>query len=334
MEIISFDKEIRKLSKGIKMFNTQEAEYFIINAQQYAKITNEKLPSALSVDDVIDRMRANVAVCRKLMTNNNKFIDTYLKPFFSEPESIGKEDAILLQGFARKLHNPIYSNEDERVKLDSFLALDIYRSLIKWAEHVKDTECLIQCWFCIGDIYYLLSGSLYSPDSVNATNKSLKLVEKLGGYLMLKDKNTRLCAAACYNQLAISTYNSRNAGYREKFLAIDNALAFYNRDDVRTLDKEFPWQTWIDDVNGNIYYMGIHYEFMKCIGTIPLDLAERVYDFNRTYFSPEELAQLDSSVDNVCSSFIYRSIKTLESEKWIHCIQYIIPAYHSGHIGT
>jgi hypothetical protein len=77
---------------------------------------------------------------------------------------------------------------------------------------------------------------------------------------------------------------------------------------VREADPDFPWQSWIDDVNGNIYYMGIHYEFMKCIGTITPDLAERVYSFNRAYFKTEELAQLDSDDDAVCSRFIDKAI--------------------------
>jgi response regulator RpfG family c-di-GMP phosphodiesterase len=314
------------------LFDTQDAERFIQNAQVYAKVTNEKLPPGLSQDDVTDRMRANVSICRQLMLENNNFIDSCLSPFFSEPKNIDNEDAIWLLDFARRLHNPIYSNEDKRLKLDSFLALEIYKALVKKEEEAKNIELLIKCWFGIGDIYYLLSGSLYSPESVNATKKAMELAEKAGGYFALKDKNARLCAAACYNQLAISTYNSREAGYEEKFNAIDSALAFYNRDDAREADSDFPWQSWIDDVNGNIYYMGIHYEFMKCIGPITPDLAERVYSFNRAYFNAEELTQLDSDDDTVCSSFIDKAINTTDSEKWIHCIEYIIPAYHSGHI--
>jgi len=314
------------------LFNTQEAEHFILNARAYAKIANEKMPPGLYEDEVIERMRANVAICRRLMIENNKFIDTCLKPFFNEPESIDSGNAVYFLDFARRLHNPIYSNEDERIKLDSFLALEIYRALVKKGEKAQDTELLIKCWFGIGDIYYFLSGSLYSQDSIDATKKAMELVEKAGGYFALKDRNTRLCAAACYNQLAISTYNSGKAGYPEKFLAIDNALAFYNHDDVRKADRDFPWQSWIDDVNGNIYYMGIHYEFMKSIGPITPELAERVYGFNRAYFNAEELAQLDSDSGAICAGFIEKAINTAESEQWTHCIQYIIPAYHSGHI--
>jgi hypothetical protein len=314
------------------MFDTQEAERFIINVQIYAKIVNERLPPGLSGNAVLRRMKANVAICRQLMNDNNKFIGAYLNPVFTKPEETSDEDAVLLLDFARRLHNPIYSNEDERIKLDSFLALDIYKALVKRAEKVKDTEQLIKCWFGIGDIFYLLSGSLYSPDSVDATRKAMDLVKESGGYFALKDRNTRLCAAACYNQMAISTYNSTKAGYREKFRAIDSALIFYNRDDVRGRDPDFPWQSWIDDVYGNIYYMGIHYEFMKCIGPIDPYLTERVYDYNRAYFSPEELELIDSNDDEICSAFIKNAINSVESEKWIHCIQYIIPAYHSGHI--
>jgi len=314
------------------MFNTQEAERFIINAHRYAEIVKEKLPSGLSIDSVIGRMRANVALCSHLMNDNNEFIDTYLNPVFTEPEKINNEDAVCLLDFARKLHSPIYSNEDERVKLDSFLALDIYRALVKRAEKANDIEHLIKCWFGIGDIYYLLSGSLYSPESVDATKKAMELVEQSGGYFSLKDKDARRCAAACYNQLAISTYNSNKAGYSEKFQAIDDALTFYSREDVRNFDPDFPWQSWTDDVNGNVYYMGIHYEFMKCIGPIAPNLGEHVYNFNRAYFTREELARLDSSDDGVCGGFIRESINTAESDKWIHCIQYIIPAYHSGRI--
>jgi response regulator RpfG family c-di-GMP phosphodiesterase len=316
------------------LFNSQDAKRFIQNAQAYAKITGEKLPPGLSEDDVMDRMRGNVAICRRLMIENNKFIDVYLKPVFTEPETMDNEDANRLLDFARRLHNPIYSNEDERVKLDSFLALDVYHALVKKGEKAQNIELLIKCWFGIGDIYYLLSGSLYSPDSVNATKTAMELVEDAGGYPALKDRNARLCAAACYNQLAISTYNSRKADYIEKFREIDNALAFYNRDDVRNLDPDFPWQSWIDDVNGNIYYMGIHYEFMKCIGPIAPDLAERVYRFNRAYFKPDELARLDSDDDAVCGDFIGKTINTAGSGQWIHCIQYLIPAYHSGHIDS
>jgi len=332
------------------MFNTQEAERFIINAQKYAKIINERLPPGLSQDEVIERLKGNAAICRQLMIENNQFIDTYLKPIFTGSKNTGHEEAVAfkkavafeeagvfeeadaLLDFARRLHNPVYSNEDERIKLDSFLALDIYQGLVKKCEESQDIELLIKCWFGIGDIYYLLSGALYSPDSIIATRKALELVDKAGGYFSLKDKNARLCAAACYNQLAISTYNSRESGYQEKFQEIDKALAFYNRDDVRSLDPDFPWQCWIDDVNGNIYYMGIHYEFLKNIGPIAPELAERVYNFNRAYFTSEELAQLDSDDDAVCSSFIEKAINTASSEQWIHCIQYIIPAYHSGHI--
>jgi len=314
------------------MFDVQAAERFIANAQRYAKITNEKLPPGLSADEVLRRMRANVAVCRQLMTENSRFIDTCLKPIFTEPESLGNEEAIQLLDFARALHNPFYSKENKRIKNDSFLAIDLYNALVKWAVKVRDVEYLIKCWFGMGDIYYLLSGSLYSPDSVIAIGKALALVEENGGYFALKDKNTRLCAAACYNKLAISTYNSSESGYVEKFQAIDNALAFYSRDDVRRTDSDFPWQTWIDDVNGNIYYMGIHYEFMASIGKITPDLGERVYGFNRAYFTHEELKLLDSNDDLICSNFIKNSINIDESDKWIHCIQYIIPAYHSGHI--
>jgi hypothetical protein len=314
------------------LFGTQDSERFIQNARQYAKVTNEKLPPGLDEDDVIGRMKTNVTICRQLMVENNKFIDAYLRPFFSEPESIDNEDAIRLLDFARRLHHPIYSNEDKRLKLDSFLALEIYKALVKKGEKAKNIELLIKCWFGIGDIYYLLSGALYSPDSVNATKKAMELVEEAGGYFALKDRNARLCAAACYNQLAISTYNSNEADYREKFQAIDNALAFYSRDDARVNDPDFPWQSWVNDVNGNIYYMGIHYEFMKSIGPIAPDLAERVYGFNRAYFRAEELTQLDSDDDAVCGSFIEKAINTAGSEQWIRCIQYIIPAYHSGHI--
>jgi len=70
-----------------------EAKRFIQNAQAYAKITNEKLPSGLSKDEVIGRMKSNVAICRQLMIENNQFIDACLKPFFSEPESMGNDDA-------------------------------------------------------------------------------------------------------------------------------------------------------------------------------------------------------------------------------------------------
>jgi len=314
------------------MFDTQAAEDFITNAQRYAKIIGEKLPAGYSVDGLISHMKANVAICRQLMTENNNFIATYLKPVFAKPENLDFEDAVKLLDFTRRLHHPFYSKESERVKLDSFLAIDLYKALIKWATKTKDTEYSIKCWFGIGDIYYLLSGSLYSPDSVNAVKKAMELVEEAGGYFMLSEKNTRLCAAACYNKLAISTFNSIESGYPEKFLAIDNALAFYNRNDVRSFDPDFPWQTWIDDVNGNINYMGIHYEFMKSIGQIAPDLGERVYSFNRSYFTPQELAQLDSEDDTICSNFIQESININESDMWIHCIQYIIPSFHSGHI--
>ncbi|MDR0497078.1 MAG: hypothetical protein LBH42_05645 [Treponema sp.] len=314
------------------MFNTQEAERFISNAQRYAKITNEKLPPGLSEDEVISRMRANATLCRQLMMDNNKFIETYLNPIVSEHGEVNTKDANQILDFARRLHHPFYSKEDDRIKFDSFLALELYQALVKKTEKAQDIEFLIKCWFGIGDIFYLLSGSLYSPDSVIAIKKAMELIEESGGYFMLKDKNARLCAAACYNKLAISTYNSREAKYLEKFQAIDNALAFYYRNDVRSLDPDFPWQCWIDDVNGNIYYMGIHYEFMKCIGPISPDLAERVYNFNRAYFTPEELDMLDSNDDNVCRNFINNSINSADSEKWIQCIQYIIPSYHSGHI--
>jgi len=314
------------------MFNTQEAERFIINAQAYTKITNEKLPPGLSQDEVIERMRSNVALCRRLMIENNQFIDVYLKPLFSDPENMDSKDAVCLLNFARRLHNPVYSNKDEHIKLDSFLALEVYQALVKKGEKSRDVEFLVKCWFGISDIYCLLSGSLYSADSVDTTRKALEIVENAGGYFALKDKNARLCAAACYRQLAISTYNSRKAGYEEKFQEIDNALAFYSRDDVRSLDPDFPWQTWIDSVNGDLHYMVIHYECMKNIGTIPDSLRERVYNFNRSYFSANELEQLDSEDYGICSAFILDSINTNESEKWIHCILYIISAFHSGHI--
>lgn len=314
------------------MLDIQETDRFIINTQIYAKIANERLPPGLSGNRVINHLRTNVAICRQLMTDNNKFIDTYLKPLFTEPENIDNEDAVRFLDFARKLHHPYYSRDNERVKLDSFLALDIYRSLIKRAEKINDIDQLIKCWFGIGDIYYFLSGALYSPDSVAAAKKALEIVEEAGGYLSLKDKNTRLCAAACYNKIAISTYNSRKAGYEEKFKAIDDALAFYNRNDVQSLDPDFPWKTWIDDVNGNIYYMGIHYEFLKDIGPITPDLAERVYSFTRSYFTTDELAKIDSNDDEVCGGFIKKAISSADSEKWSQCIQYIIPAYHSGNI--
>jgi hypothetical protein len=312
------------------LFNVQEAENFIKNVRLYEKITNERLPPELCVEEVISRMKNNVTICRRLMIENDRFIDTYLNPVFAEPEKVDYEEAGFLLDFARRLHNPIYSNEDERIKLDSFLALDIYEALVKKDE--QDIELSIKCWFGIGDIYYLLSGSLYSPDSVTATRKAMDLIDKAGGYLALKDKNTRLCAAACYNQLAISTYNSREAGYREKFLAIDSALDFYSRDDVREADPDFPWQNWTDDVKTDINYMVIHYEFMKNIGPITNDLGERVYHFNRSCFSDGELKQIDSDNDGICRAFIQNSINTNGSEKWIHCILYIISAYHSGHI--
>jgi hypothetical protein len=177
------------------LFDTREAERFIQNAQSYVKVTNEKLPHGLSQDDVLDRMRANVSICRQLMLENNNFIDSCLKSFFSSPNSIDDEDALRLLDFARRLYNPIYSNEDERIKLDSFLALDIYKALVNKGE--QDIELLIKCWFGIGDIYYLLSGSLYSPESVKATKKAMELAGKAGGYFALKDRNTRLCTAAC-----------------------------------------------------------------------------------------------------------------------------------------
>jgi hypothetical protein len=278
--------------------------------------------------------------CRQLMIENNKFIDAYLKPIFAEPETMDNEDANQLLDFARRLHNPIYSNEDERVKLDSFLALDVYHALVKKGEKAQNVELLIKCWFGIGDIYYLLSGALYSPESVDATKKAMEFVEEAGGYFALKDKNARLCAAACYNQLAVSAYNSRKADYAEKFKEIDNALAFYNRNDVRVIDPDFPWQSWLDDVNEDIYYMSLHYEDSYYIGLryeyiyrpIAPDLAERVYGFNRAYFKPEEIAQLDSDDDAVCGGFIRRAINTAGSKQWIHCILYIFSAYHSGHI--
>ena len=314
------------------MFSEQAALSYISNAEKYATITNEKLPPGLSADEVIDRMKSNVTICRQLMTENNEFINTYLKPFFTDAESIDSEDAPKLLEFARSLHRPYYSRKVERKNLDSFLALDIYNALVKWATKEKDTEFLIKSWFGIGDIYYFIAGALYSHDSVNAINEALNIADQAGGYLMLKDENTRLCAAACYNKLAISAYNSRKAGYPEKFRAIDRALEFYMRADVRSLDPDFPWQIWIDDVNGNLYYMGIHYEFLKSIGTIESDLGERVYAFNRAFFSKEELAQLESEDDAVCGNFIKDSIYIDDSDKWIHCIQYIIPAFHSGHI--
>ena len=314
------------------MFKKEEALNFIANAEQYSNIINEKLPPDLTVDEVIGRMRDNVAICRNLMDENNRFIDSNLKPVFADPAMLTKTQAEELLWFARSLHNPIYSNEDERTRKDSFLALDVYRALGKWAEKTHETEHLVKCWFGIGDIFYLLAGSLYSHDSVYATRKALELVEKAGGYFALKDKNARRCAAACYNQLAISVYNSRDAGYKEKFKAIDKALEFYNRDDVKEFDRDFPWQSWIDDVNGNIEYMGIHYEFMTSIGPITPDLAERVYNFNRAFFSKEELARLDSYDDEVCEKFIEEAINSPESEKWMHSIYCIICAFHSGHI--
>jgi hypothetical protein len=120
-------------------FNT-----FIQNAQVYAKIINEKLPPGLSEDDVVDCMRANVSICRQLIVENNNFIDSCLRSFFPEPKSIDNEDAIRLLDFARRLHNPIYSNEDKRLKLDSFLALEIYKALVKNEKKTKNIEHLIK----------------------------------------------------------------------------------------------------------------------------------------------------------------------------------------------
>lgn len=68
-------------------------------------------------------------------------------------------------------------------------------------------------------------------------------------------------------------------------------------------------------------FLEIPHEFMKCIGTITAELAERVYGFNRAYFKPQELVQLDSEDDAVCRGFIEKTINTAGSEQWIHCIQ-------------
>ena len=61
------------------MFDSKEAELFILNAQRYAKITNEILPPGLSADEVISRLKGIVAICRQLMADNNKFIGKFLK---------------------------------------------------------------------------------------------------------------------------------------------------------------------------------------------------------------------------------------------------------------
>jgi hypothetical protein len=278
------------------MYTSDAGSRFISNAKQYTSLSNEKLQGGLGKNEVIRHQKSNVATCRSIMMENNSFIDTNLKPFFKEPRAISAEEAENFLAFAKELHHPVYSNADDRIKYDSFLALDIYKALLKYAEAQGQKDLELQCWFYIGDIYYLLAGGAYAKDSIDATVRAMEIGRELGGYHKIADRTTRLCAAASPNQLAISYFNYAKAEYEDIFKAIEDARNFYTDESHQALDPDFPWKSWLDDVEGNIYYMGTRFEFIADREVTPIrpDLANRQWAFCRQHFEPKQLARLES----------------------------------------
>ncbi|WP_010256968.1 HD-GYP domain-containing protein [Treponema primitia] len=307
------------------MIHKEIQDHFIENAETYTRLTNEKLPRGLNADEIIKTMIERTGKCRIIMVENNTFIDENLKPVFADPAALAEAEADELFAFACRLYSVPYLG-DEGKSVDQFLALELFKALAVNAQATGKIERELQCQYIIGEICHYLNGIMFTAEAIEAMHRVLDLA---GDYVSIKDKKTRYYAVAAYRGLTACLFNY--GSYREFFDTVDKAVLFYARQDVRSLDPDFPW----DELTNKVYklqgWVGSHLEFG--VGKpIDEDLAERNYQVLVQGFDSRELGILHGSDREKRRAVIGEETKKTEKENGMTIACYAVSAFHTGHI--
>ncbi|MDR0897608.1 MAG: hypothetical protein LBN04_07100, partial [Oscillospiraceae bacterium] len=219
-------------------------EKLLLNVRQFANIAREKLPQGLSRDEVYDTMRARAESNRATMHNTNEIIRTDFIPLFDAPQTLTDAEADAYYDLARQFFT-------QSQVLDMGMAMQIHDALLHRARERGDVERIIRHLYWCGLLFLYWSNERYYPQAevlfLEATSYEDQYFE-LG-------KETRLFFNRCLGNLYVTAAGARRhkgrPDYTPFFDAVQRATAFWQREDVRALDPDFPWAAFIVNSHQN-----------------------------------------------------------------------------------
>jgi len=251
---------------------------------EYEKIGQSqigRLEPGLPSEAVVPACRRKTENIRQLRHHTETVIARYLRPMLANINDISEEDEQDLFGAAQRL-------SAYETKLDSGLALLIYKTLLQRARAKRDEERIIKyLYWCGITLYYFSESNVgqileYFGEGANYQTR----------YHLFGDPETRRYIHRCLANQNMMYYNS---GEPEKAMELENrAFGFWNGIIFAHFDPDFPWlNLFLALLNNKQRYltMGVHSE----PDSEPRESIEKIlenaitinklYDKNRASFS-------------------------------------------------
>jgi len=237
------------------MFALGFEDKLLNNIIDFRRLESEALPPGFSKDGLMAYLRQRTQTNARIMRDNVSIIDKYISPFIKNPENASIEEIDCFFALAQKLFNLSES-------LDIGLALEIHKALIEWAQAKNDIDRQIRSLYFAGVIYQQLNLTM-----VLGNGNLMMFLQKgldcfmLGAafkskYFEIKSKETRMYINRCIGNIYVMRIASRHA-YAGRtaqafFAAVDTAMDFWNNEEVRKKDPDFPWEAFEINAHYNI----------------------------------------------------------------------------------
>ncbi|MCL2574960.1 MAG: hypothetical protein FWE33_00875 [Defluviitaleaceae bacterium] len=230
-------------------------DMLVANMQEFRELENSAPPVGLSKEGLMEFLQMRAAQNAEIMEDNIVIINNHLTPLLKNPHNIAIAQADTLFELAKKL----FALE---VSLDGSLAFEIHKALIANAKHNNDIDRAVRSQYFAGII--LQHFNRYLSQRANSENFALNAAKYFEdaavhrhNYQNIDNKETRMYINRCLGNIYVATAVLRhNWEYKEAseifFNAVDTAIDFWNREDIRAVDPDFPWEMFITNAHQNV----------------------------------------------------------------------------------
>ncbi len=212
------------------------ARQLLDNTKQFAALENGKLPPELTPNALTEEIRRRGADSRACMNTINRIIDESLTPMFENPYTLTDEAADAYASLADSLFN-------RSQVVDMGLAEPIHRALLARARQKNDVNRIVyhDYWLCFLNLQW--GERLFCAQAERYCNEAVSYLDQYENL----EKETRLLMNRCLGNIYVAISSRRYAthDYTAFFAAIDRAVQFWSREDIRALDPDFPWEGFI-----------------------------------------------------------------------------------------
>jgi len=223
----------------------------IHNIKTYRQVESCFLVPGYTIADLNNILTEHAERNANIYAENNDIIKNKLRPMYKN--DLSQNDANDLFNLAEKLYS---FNEN----LDMGLALEIHEFLVAWAKDKTDTLRTVRSLYYVGLIYQQTNSTISTnKNSEIFLNEALAAFEEGASfrniYFDIQNKEARLYINKCLGNIYVCTVMRRNINpfsmISAFFEAVDNAKAFWMREDVKSLDPDFPWNLFIENTHHN-----------------------------------------------------------------------------------